>query len=87
MKKKISNFYLFKQIRNHKYRLFQNQKPDVARIWPIRSEIFWSHVTEQLILGRGTVENFSKNLFSLELQLFVYKKFAKNYKQIAVTLD
>ena len=27
----------------------------------------------QLILGRGTVENFSKNLFSRELQLFVYK--------------
>ena len=38
----------------------QNQKPDVTKIWPIRSEFFWSHVKEQLILGRGTVENITK---------------------------
>ena len=31
------------------------------------------HVKEQLILGRGTMKNFSKNLFKPNLQLFVYK--------------
>ena len=56
-----------------KCRLFQNQKLDVPRIRPGGSEFFWSHVKQQLILGRGTVENFPKSLFSRELQLFIYK--------------
>ena len=41
-----------------------DSKIDVPGIWTIRSEFFWFHVKEQLILGQGTVEHFSKNLFS-----------------------
>ena len=67
--------------------IFQNQKLDVPRIWPIVSELFWSHVKEQLILGGVTAENFTEILFSQKLQQFVYKKFTENYKQIAVTVD
>ena len=33
----------------------------------------WSHAKEQLILGLGNVENFSKNLFKQSLQHIVYK--------------
>ena len=56
---KLYLFYLFKQIRKHKFWLFQDQKPAVPRILPIGSEFFWSHSKEQLILGRDTVENIS----------------------------
>ena len=63
-KKKLSNFYLIKQIFTDKCKLFKNQKPDVPIIWPTRSEFFWSHVKEQLFLGQGIVENFSENFFT-----------------------
>ena len=82
-KKKFSNFHLFKKIRKQKCRLLQNQKPGVPRIWSIRSEFFWSHIKEQLILGRGTVEKS----YNWKKYNWKTKQFKKIKKFIRYTLS
>ena len=71
IKKKLFNFYLFKQNTLIQIHAIFNQKPKIFKYRPSQSEFFGFYFEDQSILGGGTVEIFSKNLFNQKLQLLI----------------
>ena len=67
--------YLFNIVNIYKTVLFQHQK---TRVWPIRLKFSLLYVEEQSISAPEIRGKFLKNLFSQNLQLFVYKKHAES---------